>query len=125
MNNFVVGKEYTDDFIEKHLSDYYQEEHGADIIGNRFLVIDDDYDNTISFILTGATSKKYIWKCVYNDTDPKPELVKKSYVILTAGNELMATGYLETPDEIAATVAKCKECRPDVEIILFESVNSL
>lgn len=126
LSKFQVGKDYPMSFIDIHLNEptmmstYY----GAYIVGNYFLAIDDDEDDTVSFVLSGANATEDIFTCVYNDVEFDPALVRKSYVILNADNEWMATGHLETTEEIAATIAECKERRPDIEMILYESENS-
>lgn len=49
-------------------NDYTITELGNDVVGEGFLVLKhNERDLTISFVLTGATSKAYIYRCVYSD----------------------------------------------------------
>ena len=60
--NFTQIKEFS------NKEDYDLEELGNGVIGETFIVLrNNKIDITISFLLTGASSKNYFYKCIYND----------------------------------------------------------
>ena len=77
MNKFILNRTYTFKDIECRVqsvfghTDYIQE-HGTNIMGDNFIIVKDDRDDKVcSFVLVAATSKHYIYKCVYNDWEEK------------------------------------------------------
>jgi hypothetical protein len=64
--NKTYDFEYINDFAEAEAFDI--EESGNNCIGENFLVLrSQKYDEIISFVLNGASSRKYFYKCIYKD----------------------------------------------------------
>jgi hypothetical protein len=66
----ILNQEYNFAQIESFANenDYNLEELGNGVIGETFIVLrNNNSDITISFMLIGASSKKYFYKCIYND----------------------------------------------------------
>lgn len=61
------NKSYLFNYIENWASEnnYEITDLGAEFEGENFLVLKDDRNIIISFVLTGATSKGYIYTCIY------------------------------------------------------------
>ena len=65
-----LNKNYFFNEIEEFANNnnYELEAFGYEIIGEHFILLKhNDKDITHSFILDGATSSQYIYKCVYSD----------------------------------------------------------
>lgn len=65
-----LGNSYIYNKIEQFANDnnYTVTELGENVIGENFLVLKhNEKDITISFVLTGATFKTYIYRCIYSD----------------------------------------------------------
>lgn len=64
--------DYSYDDIERILGEKCAiTELGENVIGENFIVAKhNEIDETSSFVLTGATSKDYIYTCVYTDYQP-------------------------------------------------------
>lgn len=68
--SYKKGKDYSYNQIEAFANenDYSIEDYGRKRIGENFLVLlHNDKDITISFILSGVRSNEYIYQCIYTD----------------------------------------------------------
>jgi len=62
------GTNYRYVFLEEFSqdNDCSLEEFGNEIVGEHFIVLRDEDDKVISFVLIGASSQ-YIYECIYNE----------------------------------------------------------
>lgn len=69
IEQFGITKEYYFSVIEKEVNDFVDlVEYGPETVGENFIVLKSNESNKVcSFILTGGTSKDFIYKCIYND----------------------------------------------------------
>jgi len=75
MKNFKLDYVYSQSNIDKIVQEYDPEsiniedyEYGYENIGECFAVYKEiDENKVVSFVLTAASGKEYMWKCVYND----------------------------------------------------------
>ena len=66
LEDFKLHSEYLYQAIEKVQAEL--EEHGKNNVGENFIILrHPDRDMIVSFILSGAYSKGYIYKCIYSD----------------------------------------------------------
>lgn len=66
----ILNQEYNFIQIETfaQANDYDLEELGNGVVGESFIVLrNNKIDITISFMLIGASSKNYFYKCIYTD----------------------------------------------------------
>lgn len=67
LSDFERGRDYSFHVIEKFVDDLVElEEYGSESIGEQFLVLKEEtYGSVISFVLSGASAKGYIYRCIY------------------------------------------------------------
>ena len=66
---FDINLEYKYSTIEKHMlnSEFLFTEHGPQLVGQNFLVLEDESDTVVSFMLSGTMGEEFIYKCIYLD----------------------------------------------------------
>lgn len=67
MTLFTKNQQYTFNQIEDNaqsLSDITIDEHGREVIGEHFLVVDSP-NMTYSFVLVGGNTSGYVYECVF------------------------------------------------------------
>ena len=69
-NQIKKGNQYSYKDIEEFAenNNYSPTEHGTNIIGENFIVLNhNDKDITVSFVLVGTGGDYYIYECIYSD----------------------------------------------------------